>query len=78
MRVKSNISHYPEIPALPDGDAWLNVDEVSKASGLSKLTLADYRQKKKRHFGPPFHKFGRLIRYKESDVIAWIDQKGGA
>ena len=23
--------------------------------------------------GPPFHKFGRSVRYKISDLIAWLD-----
>ena len=62
-----------DTPALPEGDAWLSADEVAEASGLSVRTLADYRSPRGRRFGPPFHKRGRTVFYRQSEVIAWLE-----
>ena len=42
--------------------------------GVSRRTLQGWRQK---GIGPPFLRLakGRLIRYRQSDIMAWLDQQ---
>jgi len=70
---KDNDNPTDDKPALPEGDAWLTAADVADASGLSVRTLADYRSPRGRRFGPPFHKRGRAVLYRQSEVIAWLE-----
>lgn len=62
-------------------DEWLTPSEVAKLAKLSVRTLSDRRWKKT---GPPYRKLspgkGGRVRYKRSDVLAWLqgDQKASA
>lgn len=45
--------------------------EVSKVTGHSTRTLEKWRQNGK---GPAFLKIGRSVRYRMSDIEAWLEQ----
>lgn len=49
---------------------WLNPREVSKKYGFSTSSLAKFRMDKK---NIPFSKMGKYIRYKRSDIEAFIN-----
>ncbi len=48
----------------------LTAEEVSKLTGLSVETLAQWRSQKR---NIPYLKIGRLIRYSQRDVQVWLD-----
>jgi predicted DNA-binding transcriptional regulator AlpA len=54
-------------------DEWLTPSEVAKLAKLSVRTLSDRRWKKT---GPPYRKLspgkGGRVRYRRSDVLAWL------
>ena len=50
----------------------LDQKEVAVMLGVSTKTLECWRWKKK---GPRFIKIGRLARYKDCDVLAYIDKR---
>lgn len=49
---------------------FLNEKEVSNQTGLSVSALRKHREK---NFGIPYYKLGKLVRYKEEDVIEFIE-----
>jgi excisionase family DNA binding protein len=51
----------------------MSTREVAALLGLSDKTLANWRCSEEGR-GPPFHKFGGRVRYKRSEVLAWIDE----
>lgn len=60
------ISHPPATPA-----PWLSPEAAAAyLGGISKLTLADWRTK---GIGPVFHKAGALVRYRQADLDAWME-----
>lgn len=48
--------------------SYLSAREVSHRLGIPLKTLEVWRY---RRVGPPFYKFGRLVRYGASDLDAW-------
>ena len=50
----------------------LTNDETAKLIGLKSNTLEVWRWQGK---GPVYRKVGRLVRYVESDVLAWLDDQ---
>jgi predicted DNA-binding transcriptional regulator AlpA len=62
-------------------DEWLTPSEVAQLAKLSVRTLSDRRWKKT---GPPYRKLspgkGGRVRYRRSDVLAWLqgEQKASA
>lgn len=54
-------------------DRLLNQDEVAERLAVSVRTLEHYRSKGSAG-GPVFVKVGKLARYRESDVQAYIEQ----
>jgi hypothetical protein len=49
----------------------LTPEEVAAYLGLEQVrTLADWRL---RRMGPAYLKCGRAVRYREADIIAWMD-----
>jgi len=55
----------------PPGRGLLNEKEVALRTGLSLQTLRNYRSG---GTGPPYYKVnGRSVRYKESEVAAWVE-----
>ncbi len=49
---------------------WLNPREVSKEFGFSTSTLAKWRMN---NLNIPYHKIGKYIRYKRSDIESFIE-----
>jgi excisionase family DNA binding protein len=58
-------------------DRYLTPRQLSEMLSIPAKTLEMWRW---RGVGPKFHKFGKLVRYKETDVQAWIkaNAKGAA
>ncbi len=48
----------------------LTTQQAAKITGLSE---AWFERKRWEGGGPPYVKFDRAVRYKESDLAAWID-----
>ena len=63
------------MPSLPDGDRHLTASEVAQMVGLNETTLRDYRSTRGRRYGPPFHKHGKKVLYRLSEVLDWIDSR---
>lgn len=55
---------------------WLTSDQL--AERLNKIPVATVEYWRKKGTGPKFAKFGRHVRYRLSDVIAWEDEQFGA
>ena len=53
-----------------DGE-YLSIDDLSKLTGLQKATI--YAKRSRREL--PAYKFGRELRFKRSEVDAWIRSK---
>lgn len=53
-----------------DYDAYVTEKEAAKILGISTRTLQGYRAK---GGGPEFHKFGRVVRYKNAELVRWAD-----
>ena len=52
----------------PQTEVWLNSLEASKALGVTKRTLASYKEQ-----GViPFSQYGRLVRYRASDIQEFL------
>ena len=49
-------------------DTWISRRELADRYGLPVKTPAEWASK---GTGPPYAKFGRHVRYRLSDVIAW-------
>ena len=51
-------------------DDVIPVDEVARRLHIPKATLYTWRYK---GVGPPSHRVGKHLRYRWSDVLAWLD-----
>jgi excisionase family DNA binding protein len=56
----------------PQPEPWLSADEIARHLGISKETV--YRWV--RHDELPAHRIGRLLKFKLSDVDAWVLGRG--
>lgn len=65
--MKTHHTAAPEQP--PDDSTCTDTRGASKLLALSEVTLAQWRMHGK---GPAFHRFGRQIRYKVGDLIAYM------
>ncbi len=54
----------------PPISEWLTSKKVALHLGVSEATVYSWRAKGN---GPPWTKFGRLVRYKTSNVDAWAE-----
>lgn len=59
-----------EIPAQPIQKEWLTPNEASEEYKFSTSTLAKWRMDR---LNIPFSKIGKYIRYKRSDIIAFLE-----
>lgn len=64
----------PETPREVHDRLW-SVEEVGSYLGKTPASLATMRW---RRVGPPSFKVGRHVRYRRSDVIAWVAQQVAA
>ena len=53
-------------------DRMLTSEELSKFLGLSPHTIEMWRRKK---VGPPWRKLQRSVRYRESEVLEWMEKQ---
>ena len=53
---------------------WLSLEEISKHVGCSKDTIRSWVKKDT----IPFHKVGRLYKFRVSEVDAWIESGASA
>lgn len=58
-------------------DQMLTPQEVAQLTGFKVQTLASWRMGRGGP-GPRFHKFGRSVRYKYVDLVAWASDKAFA
>ena len=54
----------------PSKECWLTESEVSELIGVTCATLQNWRW---RGVGLPYSKFMRSVRYKESDLYAYME-----
>ena len=54
----------------PSKECWLSESEVSELIGVTRATLQNWRW---RGVGLPYSKFMRSVRYKESDLYAYME-----
>ncbi len=57
---------------MENDDELLTEAQVAEMTGLSKRTLQSWRY---RGGGPPFTKLGRAVRYRESELANWLDER---
>ncbi len=55
-----------------DDERCIDTNELAELINMSPVTLAQWRAAGK---GPAFFRFGRHIRYRLSEVRAWIDAR---
>lgn len=63
------------MPSLPEGDRYLTPSEVSEMAGLSIATLRDYQSTRGRRHGPAFHKCGKTVLYRLTEINDWMASK---
>lgn len=63
---------HQEPPLLTAPESLLNTKQAAAALNLSVLTLCDWRC---RGTGPTFLKAGRCVRYRRSDLEAWLNSR---
>lgn len=56
---------------LPTENKWLDAVEAAELLSTTPAALSQQRQRKT---GPPYHKFGKSIRYLLSDVLEWAEE----
>ena len=57
-----------------DMERWLSLEEISKHVGCSKDTIRGWIKKD----SIPFHRVGRLYKFRVSEVDAWIESGASA
>lgn len=53
-------------------DEWLCTKQVARLTGLSTSYFEQARLRG-RSYGPPWHKIGARVRYRLSEVLAWLE-----
>ena len=56
---------------LTDSEKFLSSEELAERKGLS----VSYIKKAAKQYGLPHYKFGRLLKFKESEFEAWAQQR---
>ncbi len=71
--VAARISHMIHSGNAPVAPEFLTAAQVAQLTGFSQKALESYRSQR---IGPPFLKVGKNVRYRISDVRAWIESGG--
>lgn len=53
-------------------EPYLSPEQVTDITGFKKQTLANWRST---DFGPPYVKFGRIVRYPKDSLLAWLESQ---
>ena len=63
---------HPDIKIRVQADEWLCTKEVAR---LTKLSASFFEKSRLsgRDYGPPWHKVGGRVRYRLSEVLAWLE-----
>ena len=69
--MKSNLKEKTQTPGDSSDEALMNVNEFSKYSGFSVHTIYEWISEKRLPL--PLYRFGRSVRFKKSDINAWIE-----
>jgi excisionase family DNA binding protein len=69
--IREELANAQPIPERRDVE-WMTEARVAASLGISKVTLYSWRARAK---GPRFTKIGRLVRYRSSDVDAWLEEQ---
>ncbi len=56
----------------PKPSSYMSPRATSRMTGVSIKTLESMRSQRR---GPPFYRVGRLIRYREDEVQAWMERQ---
>ena len=56
-----------------NGEAWMDTEDLCPITGWSKSTIESRRSRGSDL--PPCHIFDKKVRYKKSDVDAWVASK---
>jgi excisionase family DNA binding protein len=56
-----------------DSSRLMTVEDAAGFLGITKSTLDKWRSEKRN--GLPFVRIGRLVRYRHSDLLAWLVSK---
>jgi predicted DNA-binding transcriptional regulator AlpA len=60
------------IPNYTIDDKWLCTKQVARLTGLSPSFFEKARMRG-RDNGPAWHRIGGRVRYRKSDLLAWLD-----
>jgi excisionase family DNA binding protein len=71
VAIREELANAQQAPSHRDV-AWMTEAGVAQSLGISKVTLYSWRAQAK---GPRFTKIGRLVRYRSSDVDAWLEEQ---
>ncbi|TVR12262.1 MAG: DNA-binding protein [Salinarimonadaceae bacterium] len=63
---------HPSSQARAESDEWLCTKEVARLTKLSPSFFEKSRLQG-RNYGPPWHKVGGRVRYRLSEVLAWLE-----
>lgn len=69
--VKKVLSNDPG-QVIPDNEGFLNTDQTADLIKLKKTTLYNLINQNK----IPFHKSGKKVLFKKTELIDWINEKG--
>lgn len=61
-----------ENPSLEEPLAFLNEHQLADLLCQSVRTIQKWRVT---GYGPPYYKIGRSVRYRRSEVIAWVEER---
>lgn len=53
----------------PEPPRWMTTEQLAEYLETPVDTLLHWRKNAK---GPPYHKFGRRVRYARADVASWV------
>lgn len=56
-----------------NGETWMDTDDLCAITGWTRNTIEGRRSRGEDL--PPCYRFGRRVRYKFSDVIAWVERR---
>jgi len=56
-------------------EKYLTPQEAAAVLGKPVRTLEDWRCKRSAVKGPPFVKFGRDVRYPQTRLLAWVEER---
>ena len=72
LEIDERLKRIEEALSLRKQEEIIDIDEVIKITGLKKPTIYALRQQQK----IPHFYFGRLLRFKRSAILHWLENRG--